>query len=126
MSAENENGQQAEAATPPEAAAASPASPQAPAELPAASTDAGPGSLDFVLDVPLRLTVEIGSAEMRVAELLQVDKGSVIELDRLAGEPADLLVNGRFVARGEVTVVEERLAVRVLEIDGRSLRPRED
>jgi flagellar motor switch protein FliN/FliY len=74
--------------------------------------------LDFVLDVPLRVTVEIGSTRMLVAEVLQLDKGSVVELDRLAGEPADVLVNGRLVGRGEVTMVEDRLAVRLLEIDG--------
>ncbi len=91
------------------------------APAPTAASAGAAGNLDFVLDVPLRVTVEIGSAEMRVAELLQVDKGSVIELDRLAGEPADVLVNGRFVARGEVTVVDDRLAVRILEIDGRSV-----
>lgn len=91
------------------------------AAAPKANVASAAGNLDFVLDVPLRVTVEIGSAEMRVAELLQVDKGSVIELDRLAGEPADVLVNGRFVARGEVTVVDDRLAVRILEIDGRSV-----
>ena len=112
----------------PAAAATNPpeASPSVPAdgvgETPASpAAQGGSGPLDFVLDVPLRATVEIGSAEMRVAELLQVDKGSVIELDRLAGEPADILVNGRFVARGEVTVVDDRLAVRILEIDGRSV-----
>ncbi len=93
----------------------------APAPTANAASAGAAGNLDFVLDVPLRVTVEIGSAEMRVAELLQVDKGSVIELDRLAGEPADILVNGRFVARGEVTVVDDRLAVRILEIDGRSV-----
>jgi flagellar motor switch protein FliN/FliY len=74
--------------------------------------------LDFVLDVPLRVTVEIGSTRMLVAEVLQLDKGSVVELDRLSGEPADVLVNGRLVGRGEVTMVEDRLAVRLLEIDG--------
>ena len=98
-----------------------PAPDAAAAEAPAPERSGEGGRLDFVLDVPLRVTVEIGSAQMRVAELLQVDKGSVIELDRLAGEPADVLVNGRFVARGEVTVVEERLAVRILELDGRTV-----
>lgn len=78
----------------------------------------GRSGLDFVLDVPLRVTVEIGSTRMLVAEVLQLDKGSVVELDRLAGEPADVLVNGRLVGRGEVTMVEDRLAVRLLEIDG--------
>lgn len=84
----------------------------------AAGASRGRSGLDFVLDVPLRVTVEIGSTRMLVAEVLQLDKGSVVELDRLAGEPADVLVNGRLVGRGEVTMVEDRLAVRLLEIDG--------
>ena len=77
------------------------------------------GELDFVLDVPLEVRVEIGSARLRVGEVLQLDKGSVVELDRMAGDPADVLVNGRLVARGEVTTVDDRLAVRLLEIAGR-------
>jgi flagellar motor switch protein FliN/FliY len=72
--------------------------------------------LDLVIDVPLRVTVEVGSARMRVREVLQLARGSVIELDREAGEPSDVIVNGRLVARGEVTVVEDRLAVRIVEI----------
>lgn len=77
------------------------------------------GELDFVLDVPLEVRVEIGSARLRVGEVLQLDKGSVIELDRMAGDPADVLVNGRVVAKGEITTVDDRLAVRLLEIAGR-------
>lgn len=108
----------------PAAEAVVPASPAAPptvvpasAAAPAAQADRA--GLDFVLDVPLRLTVEIGSAQMLVAEVLQLDEGSVVELDRMAGEPADVLVNGRIVGRGEITLVEDRLAVRILELDGR-------
>lgn len=78
------------------------------------------GELDFVLDVPLEVRVEIGSARLRVGEVLQLDKGSVVELDRMAGDPADVLVNGRLVAKGEVTTVDDRLAVRLLEIAGRA------
>jgi flagellar motor switch protein FliN/FliY len=73
-------------------------------------------SLDLVMDVAVRVTVEVGSARLQVRDVLQFGKGSVIELDRGSGEPADLLVNGRLLARGEVTVVDERLAVRVLEM----------
>lgn len=98
-----------------EPSAPAPPAPQAAPAQPGAS--ARPG-LDFVLDVPLRVTVEIGAARMLVAEVLQLDKGSVVELDRLAGEPADVLVNGRVVARGEVTMVEDRLAVRILDLEG--------
>lgn len=74
------------------------------------------GSLDLVIDVPLRVTVQVGSASMLVREVLQFGKGSVIELDRAAGEPADVLVNGRLLARGEVTVEDDRLAVRIVEM----------
>ncbi len=88
----------------------------APALSPGAVSSAhGPG-LDFVLDVPLRLTVEIGAARMLVGDVLQLDKGSVVELDRAAGDPADVRVNGRVIARGEITVVEDRIAVRLIEI----------
>ncbi len=76
----------------------------------------GNASLDLVMDVAVRVTVEVGSARLRVRDVLQFAKGSVIELDRAAGEPADLLVNGRLLARGEVTVVDDRLAVRVVEV----------
>ena len=81
------------------------------------------GALDFVLDVPLKVTVEIGSVRMLVRDVLQLGKGSVVELDRMTGEPADILVNDRLVARGEVTVIEDRLAVKVVEvIGGESMR----
>ncbi len=101
------------------------ASPAAPAAAGAAAEAEAPGTgdgsrLGLVLDVPLEVTVEIGSARMRVREILQLAKGSVIELDRPAGEPADVLVNGRVIARGEVTVVEGRLSVRIVEIVGGS------
>ena len=100
-----------------EASAAAPAAGEAAPE----PAGAGEGSrLGLVLDVPLEVTVEIGSARMRVREILQLAKGSVVELDRPAGEPADVLVNGRVIARGEVTVIEGRLSVRIVEIVGGS------
>lgn len=83
-----------------------------------AAPSAGLASLGFVAEVPLRLTVEIGSARMLVRDVLQLEKGSVVELDRASGEPADLLVNGRLVARGELSVVDERLAVTITEVIG--------
>lgn len=85
----------------------------------ATSRSAAGSELDFVLDVPLRVEVRIGETRMRVGEVLQLDKGSVIELDRMAGDPVDVLVNGRLIARGEVTTVGERLAVRLLELANR-------
>lgn len=82
----------------------------APAAAPAAP------NLAFVADVPLRVTVQIGQTRMRVRDVLALDRGSVIELDRAVGEPADVLVNGRVVARADLTVVDDRLAVRIVEV----------
>lgn len=72
--------------------------------------------LDVVMDVPLRLSVEIGSTRLLVREILQLAKGSIVELDRMNGEPADIYVNDRLIARGEVTIVDEKLAVKVVEV----------
>jgi flagellar motor switch protein FliN/FliY len=83
------------------------------------SESAAPGGgalMDLVSDVPLRLTVEIGSARLLLRDVLQLEAGSVVELDRDSGELADILVNGRLVARGDVTAVEDRLAVRIVEV----------
>jgi len=102
--------------SPEETAAATPAGPESPQPTQAAAPVAG--AIDFVLDVPLRVTVEVGGARMHVREVLQLVKGSVIELDRASGEPADVMVNGRLVARGELTVVDDRLAVRIVEVLG--------
>jgi flagellar motor switch protein FliN/FliY len=74
------------------------------------------GLLEVVSDVPLQLSIEIGSARMLLRDVLQLEPGSVVELDRSAGELADVLVNGRLVARGDVTAVGERLAVRIVEV----------
>ncbi len=87
------------------------------AQAGAPGSRAGRTGLDFVMDVPLRVTVEIGTAQMLVGEVLQLGRGSVVELDRMAGEPADVLVNGRAVARGEITLVDDRLAVRILDVE---------
>lgn len=80
------------------------------------SARAGAASLDFVIDVPLDVTVELGSTRMLVKEVLQLARGSVIPLDRLSGDPADILVNGRVVARGEITLVDDRIGVRVTQL----------
>lgn len=85
----------------------------------AAVATVGSGSapgLDLVIDVALRLTVELGSTKLLLRDVLQLGKGSVVELDREASDPADILVNGRLIARGEVTTVDDRLAVRVVEV----------
>ena len=73
-------------------------------------------SVEFLFDVPLQVTVELGRAKLRVAEVLRLAKGSVVELDKLAGEPLDLRVNGQLVARGEAVVVNDKFGVRLTEV----------
>ena len=72
--------------------------------------------LDFILDIPLEITVEMGRTKMLINDLLQIGQGSVIELNRLAGEPLDILVNNRLIARGEVVVVNEKFGIRITDI----------
>ncbi|MDR3204444.1 MAG: flagellar motor switch protein FliN [Deltaproteobacteria bacterium] len=72
--------------------------------------------LDFILDIPLEISVELGRARMIINDLLQLGQGSVIELSKLAGEPLEIYVNGKLVARGEVVVVNEKFGVRVTDI----------
>lgn len=76
----------------------------------------GPSSLDLILDVPLKVTVELGRTRMQIREVLDLANGSVVELDKLAGEPVDLLVNGKLIARGEVVVIDENFGIRVTDI----------
>lgn len=78
----------------------------------------GNGGLERVMDIPLKVTVELGSTHLKVKKVLDLVKGSVIELDRLSGEPIDLLVNGRLMAKGEVVVLNENFGVRITEILG--------
>ncbi len=73
-------------------------------------------SLDFILDIPLKVTVELGRARMSVREILELGQGSVIELSKMAGEPLELLVNEKLVARGEVVVVNEKFGIRLTDI----------
>jgi flagellar motor switch protein FliN/FliY len=65
-----------------------------------------PKNIDFILDIPMSVTVYVGSTKMAIRDLLQLAQGSVIELDKLAGEPMDVMVNNKLVARGEVVVVK--------------------
>ena len=81
-------------------------------DMPAAS----PQQIDLIMDVSLRITVELGRSSMTVEEVLGLGPGSVVELNKLAGEPVDVLVNDRPIARGEVVVVDENFGVRVTEI----------
>ena len=75
-----------------------------------------PENIDLIMDVPLEVTVELGRTSKSIKEILDFSPGTIIELDKLAGEPIDVLVNGKFVAKGEVVVIEESFGVRVTEI----------
>jgi flagellar motor switch protein FliN/FliY len=79
-------------------------------------------NLDMLLDIPLQVTVELGSTKKSVKEILELSSGSIIELDKLAGEPVDILVNNRLVAQGEVVVIDENFGVRVTDIISQSDR----
>ena len=73
-------------------------------------------TLDFIMDVTLQVTVEVGRTRMTVQDLLQLGQGSVMELEKLAGEPLDIYVNGKMVARGEAVIVNEKFGVRLTAI----------
>jgi flagellar motor switch protein FliN/FliY len=73
-------------------------------------------SMDLILDIPLTVTVELGRSKMLINDLLQLGQGSVIELSKLVGEPLEVLVNQKLVARGEVVVVNEKFGVRLTDI----------
>lgn len=76
----------------------------------------GSPDLDVILDIPVRISMEVGNTEITIRNLLQLNQGSVIELDRLAGEPLDVLVNGTLIAHGEVVVVNERFGIRMTDV----------
>ncbi|MGE0072430.1 MAG: flagellar motor switch protein FliN [Thiomonas sp.] len=112
-----------------EAAAAQPAEPPAAAAAepviqpaPFAQLHADPGQnadttqLDLVMDIPVTLSVELGRTKIQIRELLQLAQGSVVDLDRLAGEPMDVLVNGFLIARGEVVLVNDKFGIRLTDI----------
>ena len=73
-------------------------------------------NLDFILDIPLKVTVELGRTKVLVKDLLQMGQGSVLELDKLSGEPLEILVNGKLVAKGEVVVINEKFGARLTDI----------
>ena len=73
-------------------------------------------NIDLIMDVPLEVTVELGRTTKSISEILEFAPGTIIELNRIAGEPIDVLVNGKFVAKGEVVVIEESFGVRITEI----------
>lgn len=73
-------------------------------------------SLDVILDIPVKLTLEVGRTDIAIRNLLQLNQGSVVELDRVAGEPLDVMVNGTLVAHGEVVVVNDRYGIRLTDV----------
>ncbi len=73
-------------------------------------------NLDAIVDIPVTLSVEIGQTQLSIRNLLQLNQGSVVELDRLAGEPLDVLVNGTLVAHGEVVVVNDKFGIRLTDV----------
>ncbi|WP_298289529.1 flagellar motor switch protein FliN [Thiomonas sp.] len=102
----------------PAAAAAEPVIQPAPfAQLHADSGERAEATqLDLVMDIPVTLSVELGRTKIQIRELLQLAQGSVVDLDRLAGEPMDVLVNGFLIARGEVVLVNDKFGIRLTDI----------
>lgn len=83
------------------------------------------GNLDLLLDVGVTLSVEIGRAKLTLGEVMGLRRGSVIELDKLAGEPADVIVNGKLIARGEIVLLDEKFGVKINDIVTRARRARD-
>ncbi|MDH3977265.1 MAG: flagellar motor switch protein FliN [Gammaproteobacteria bacterium] len=73
-------------------------------------------NLDVIMDVPVTLSLEVGRTKMSVGSLLRLRQGSVVELDRLAGEPLDVLVNGQLIAQGEIVVVNDKFGIRLVDV----------
>jgi len=85
-----------------------------PAKAPASPET--PKELGFLLDIPLQVSVEIGRSRILIKDLLQMQEGSIIELDKLAGEPLDLYVNSRLIARGEAVLVKDKYGLRLTDV----------
>jgi flagellar motor switch protein FliN/FliY len=77
-----------------------------------------PPNLEVLLDVPVRITVELGSCQMPMRDVLQLHPGSVVQLDKIADQPVDLFVNQRRIAHGEVVVIDDRLGIRITKVFG--------
>ncbi len=82
------------------------------------ATAENPANLNLVLDVPVSLTIELGSCQLPMREVLQLNVGSVVQLDKPADAPVELSVNGKLIARGEVVVIEDRFGVKITEVLG--------
>ena len=118
--------------TPPPQYQAPPPRPQAPvdvkpvefAELGGTDFAGSQGNLDLIVDIPVRITVELGRTRKTIGEVLALGPGSVVELNKMAGEPVDVLVNGKLIARGEVVVIDESFGIRVTEVVSKAERIR--
>ena len=73
-------------------------------------------NIDLILDVPLQISVELGKTRKKIQEILELSPGSIVELDKMAGEPVDILVNGKIIAKGEVVVIDDTFGVRITDI----------
>lgn len=73
-------------------------------------------NLNLLMDIPLKVTVELGRTQKQIKDILELSQGSIVELDKLAGEPVDILVNNKLIAKGEVVVIDENFGVRVIDI----------
>jgi len=80
-----------------------------------------PANLNLVLDVPVSLTIELGSCQLAMKDVLQLNIGSVVQLDKPADAPVELSVNGKLIARGEVVVIEDRYGVKITEVIGQPI-----
>jgi len=90
-------------------------------DVPAALGDEN-ANLEVILDIPVTISMEVGKTKISIRNLLQLNQGSIVELDRLAGEPLDVMVNGTLVAHGEVVVVNEKYGIRLTDVVSASER----
>lgn len=102
----------------PPAAAGADAAHARPAQFGALKPESSPpvNNIDMILDIPISLSVELGRTRMLIKELLQLGQGSIVELEKLAGEPIEILVNGKLIARGEAVVVNEKFGVKLTDV----------
>lgn len=88
--------------------------------MPSPGKQGDPANIDMLMDIALNITVELGRSKMMLREVLELQHGSVVELERLAGDPVDVFVNNRLIARGEVVVVDDKFGVRITELSNKS------
>ena len=105
-----------QAQTEPSAVAPQPAAATVFKDFATSTSGATHNDIEFILDIPVQLTVELGRAKIAIKNLLQLAQGSVVELDGLAGEPMDVLVNGCLIAQGEVVVVNDKFGIRLTDV----------